>query len=267
MRRIWLVLSVALSLEACIRPEEGCLDTEATNYNVMADRNCCCTYPGLVLNLQYLAGNQPFNPTAEYLDAGDNAYRITRIAFYLSDIGLVQEGQHLTGNDSLWVYSDKPGGGFDSTRIMNNVRLINRTGFSINAGSFIYSGDFSHLRFRLGLPENLNNNAWMAYPRGNPLFIQADSMHTFEREQGYLFIKIETEQVENGEKRVLELFGDANSTWVEVPIQYTAVKGEDRRVNLAMDIPAFLNGVNLVTDTPDDVQLKLKQNIPLVFKG
>lgn len=260
MKRIWLILSVIGLLQGCIRPVEGCLDTSATNYNVMADNNCCCTYPSLQLNLQYQAGNTPFNPNTIHIDAAGNEYRIARIAFYLSEIGLIKNGSHIIAKDSIWIYEGATGQ-TDSFLTQKNIRLINRTGFTINTGTFVEQGEFTHLRFRFGLPEEMNNNKYSVYRRGHPLAIQIDSMHTFDMNEGYLFLKIETEQVNTGQRREHILFGKDNSIWLNLPFSFNSRIGEDSKVPLIIDVISFLDGVDIVQNSDEEISLMLKENI------
>jgi hypothetical protein len=265
MKRICLILSVIGLLQSCISPVEGCLDTSATNYNVMADQNCCCTYPSLQLNLQYQAGNAPFSPSTIYTDAAGNEYRITRIAFYLSEIGLVKDGNHFIAKDSIWLYRGTMGQ-TDSVLTQKNVRLVNRTGFNISAGTFIETGEFTHLRFRFGLPEEMNNNKYSLYRRGHPLAIQIDSMHTFDMNEGYLFFKIETEQVVNGQRRKHILFGNNNSILIDLPYLYNPKSGEDSKIPLIIDVTSFLEGVDVVQNSDEEISLKLRENITKALK-
>lgn len=260
-----LYLVLPITLFSCIRLEEGCLDTEATNYNVTADRNCCCNKPQLVLNLNYLANGEPFNATAIHEDVSGNTFQINRIAFYISEAGLVSQGTYYVADDSIIIYNTGVDQQIDSSEFHSNLSLINRTGFNLSLGDFLPKGDFQSLRFRFGLPEEVNNNLYERYRRGHPLFIQADSMHTFAQSNGYIFFKVEIKLVESGQIRIITISGNENSSWIELFFPYTSIRGEDRRLTVQIDLLRFLEGIDWINDSDEIIQDKILANLPNVF--
>ncbi len=250
---------------SCIKQVEGCLDTEATNYNVSADKNCCCNKPQLVLNINYLANGEPFNSTAIHEDIAGNSYQINRIAFYISEAGLGSEDTFYIADDSLLIYSEQIGQPIDSSLFHSNISLVNRTGFNLSLGDFLPKGDFESLRFRFGLPEIVNNHLYEKYRRGHPLFIQSDSMHTFTQGNGYIFFKVEINLTETSQSRIITISGNENSSWIELFYPYTSIRGEDRRLSVQIDLLRFLEGIDWINDSDEVIQDKILTNIPNVF--
>jgi hypothetical protein len=250
IKALSLLLIIALSWSACLVPERGCLDIEATNYNVSADENCCCTYPSLVLNVSYLAGSVPFNPSIAYNDADGNAFFIRRLALYLSDFGLEKSGQVFKAKDTVLLYTGQDGA-LDSSLFIGNISLINRSAFSLKVGDFAEGGSFDKLHFLFGLPEEANNNLQNRYQRGHPLFIQIDSMHTFDQKEGYLFFSMLVESAETGVQRRLQIWNNPNSRNIVKPINFTSTRGFDRTISFGIDYLYFLQSGNYLTDSDE----------------
>lgn len=247
--RNFTILLLMSMIGACIKLQEGCLDIEATNYMVGADQNCCCTYPRLLFNLNYLAHGLAFNPERIFQDEQGVEYQIRRFAFYLSEISLISGGTSYPGIDSLWIWRES--GNADPSRFLylNNINLINRTGFLLNAGEFRGAERYDEVSVRFGLPPEVNSNLQNLYQRGHPLFIQVDSMHTFERQEGYLFFRMDIRLINTGELKTITISGDANSRILNYSVDFLPVRGQDRILNMDINVPGFLDGIDLVHQT------------------
>ena len=94
-----LFLLCCLFFTSCFQPEEGCLDIEATNFTLSADRDCVqddntsdcpCTYPDINLVIEHVYNDQAYLPDSVYQNNLGQTFRIRDIQFYMSDICLIR---------------------------------------------------------------------------------------------------------------------------------------------------------------------------------
>jgi len=249
-------------ISACQEPLEACLDIEASNFDVRADRDCCCIYPSLFVEVAYRAGEVSFNLNTPYeLDNGDTVI-FRRAAFYISDLTVFQGSQEFFPRDTFLIYQLDNNNQLDSLEYEGNISLINRTASDINMGRFTEPGFFDLVRFRLGLNEILNEQDIEILPRRSRLGIQADSMHTFTPDGGYLFLKFEVFVPSLDELFILTLTAADGDFVILRPIELNSVTGINKRFRLNINYLEWLRGIDFATDTPEQRKQKLIDNLP-----
>ncbi len=255
---VFLIFAVA----ACQDPSEGCLDLEATNFDAAADEDCCCTYPQLILSYRYFYDNDTmpnFNLGVNYTLENGDTIQFRNFAMYISDVGLVQNGNFIIGEDSLKIYSRNPD--LDSTIQVRNINIIRRNSPSSSAGLFPYTGMFEKLRFRFGLDAELNNGPVEDYPLGSVLGEVSDSLHTLTPDGGYIFLKLVMYFQETDIVRTFIIKGDANSFLIERDINFTSTRGVDRTIVLELNFRDLIAGIDFDVDSDQVVSEKLYGNI------
>ncbi len=77
----WLLLTVG-----CTTREAGCLDPNASNFDLSAEKACssCCTYPVMTVSLSQKWGSRNFNVTDTLYDAQQKPYLIQDLKYFLS---------------------------------------------------------------------------------------------------------------------------------------------------------------------------------------
>ena len=85
-----LCLSLLLLLPSCYEDRIGCLDGDATNFDLLADQSCpdCCEYPDLSVDVDHFYGLETFSLDSVYVDGAGNSFQVTRLRYYLSDLRL-----------------------------------------------------------------------------------------------------------------------------------------------------------------------------------
>ena len=76
---------------SCFEPEEGCLDIEANNFQLAADRdcskdapsNCFCTYPSVSLRVVHVFDKLDFRTDTVYRINSGEIIKIRDIQFYI----------------------------------------------------------------------------------------------------------------------------------------------------------------------------------------
>lgn len=255
---IFLVFAVA----ACQDPSEGCLDLEATNFDAAADEDCCCSYPQLVLSYRYFYENDTtpnFQLETNYALENGDSIRFRNFAMYISDVGLVQNGTFIIGEDSLKIYRRSPD--LDSSIQVRNINIVRRGSPSSSAGLFPYTGMFEKLRFRFGLDPELNSSPVEDFPRGSVLGIQADSLHTLTPGEGYTFLKLVLYFPVSDIERTFTVKGDLNSFILERDINFTTTRGADRIIVLELNFKDLIAGIDFDVDSDQVISEKLHDNI------
>lgn len=172
----------------CYERKEGCLDLNATNYDVGADDPCdddCCTYPTLSLSLlhRFALADIPdslvtfnLNRLWALADAPENLFRITKAQLYLSQIEFLYQDEVFVVSDtiSLWL---PEGGGFRQTLATDDFVRIEPANANFLVGNFNYVGPVDLIRFTIGLQAPVSQLDQTRIPNNHPLAITADSLN------------------------------------------------------------------------------------------
>jgi hypothetical protein len=171
------VWGLLLLFTACYQPQEGCLDLAATNFDANADKNCCCNYPALQLNITQNYGSTTFKEGSIFQDAGNAFFVLKNVSFYLSDFTVTQNGQSYSVLDTVTLWT-KPTGAITPVRRLftDDFLLVRRSSVNNEIGVFRQEGSFDGIRFRLGLPDSALNVLPARASVGHPLSTQTDSM-------------------------------------------------------------------------------------------
>lgn len=175
-----LALVLATLLASCESPTRGCLDIEATNLDVSADKPCkddCCTYPDLICNISQVFDGETWKQ--DDVDTNDlgQVFRIKDVAFYLSGFQLSKAGVDYFTTDSVAMKVFGPGTGDTlDARFRDDYVLVRRFPVAQAVGQFKTSGIFDQFNCNLGLLPDANNVVPRYAPLAHPLAKQNDSL-------------------------------------------------------------------------------------------
>jgi hypothetical protein len=183
--RFWFIPSLVFLLAACYEPKEGCLDIEATNYDVSADDQCpkCCTYPKLSVQvLHYIVS--PKKPDSLFamryatkyqglLDSNEFFF-LDRGRFFISNLKLVrQSGEEVGVRDSVLL----PRTVGDSIRVENNFSKHDRDILqAASLGTVRTEGLFVGVKFTIGIPQLLLDEVAIDSINSGALFVRNDTL-------------------------------------------------------------------------------------------
>ncbi len=173
-----LGLSAMFFLFQCEPPSRGCLDVEATNLELSADRPCednCCTYPKLMIAFNQEFDGQVWKPDTAYANNLGHWFVISKASFYFSDFMLSKGNNQYTTADSVelkWLN----GGDTSKQYFRNDFMLGRRIPLEYAVGTFRESGIFDGFQCHLGLDETANKVISTKTPSGHPLNKQPDSL-------------------------------------------------------------------------------------------
>ncbi len=262
MKKYYWIIGVLLLASACYEPREGCLDLNATNFGVDADRACsdCCTYPTLRMSFRHRSAYADTVVNfrlldSVYYDRTGNPYRVGDLRFLLSDVRLVRpNGDEVALSNRIPVKIFKPDGSTAPDSIINDILLVRPTLTSkIDAGTLRANGNFRALRFRIGLSDKVSATDPESLPANHPLRPSASGME-WSRDDGYAYQRL----------RLLpgDMLGDTTSVTVnarlpgdrrqiELPVQINIPEGYHVEFDIQIDYRGWLYDVSPATQMPE----------------
>jgi len=216
--------------------KEGCMDPAALNFNPDAevDKGCLYTesYATEMHMHQYINGGE--------LVAG-NTYTIngTQVAldlvqFYVGNITLIDAD----GNET----------------VAEDVYLLVKPDEEAYAIGNIPAGNYTAIRFDVGIDSATNHADPSQYALGDPLGAQSPSMH-WGWSFGYIFIRIDGQADSDADGTpdpagAFEMHAgeDHYLATIELPISLTIGDGQENIIHMEADWDTFFTGVDMVND-------------------
>lgn len=177
-----VALSILCGGYACTEKVEGCLDVRASNFRPDADRDCCCIWPSVALDVDHRMGEENHFPDSVYLNMSGQSYRLLDAYLLLSDFRL-----HFQGREALPVWRDTIRlMNADSTFswVRNEVIPVSRATNTIQIGRFVEEGQLDSISFIIGVPSGMNNYPPNAWPEGHPL--RRHALYVWDSDMGYV---------------------------------------------------------------------------------
>lgn len=264
-----LCLLLILFQTACFEPQEGCLEVEATNFDASADKDCCCEYPQLVLDVVQRFDTLSFTENAAYpAPLNGRLFRLKSVTFYLSDFQLVQNGVPYTINDTVQLRAFDPVGQDTIKETLNDdFLLVRRQSYSNNVGDFRIDGTFEQASIRLGLTEQAGRVVPRLVRTGHPLRTQADSLW-HGRSVGYIFAQVVLTR-DTASATLPDTISFSRADLGDIFIKTTApvrhATGYDFHLRLLADYRKLMLGIDLTAGDISVWKSQMKANFPNVF--
>ena len=251
----------------CQEPSKGCLDANATNFDVTATKPCidnCCTYPNLTLQTDYFSNDTGKVIKFKFDDKfkiGTDSIQILEAQFYLSDFQLITpDNKIVTTIDSVALYRQK-----DTIKTLANYALVGKNnGFDFKIGSFNQNGKFSKVRFKFGLNDIANQTNPAKMPTGHPLSIQRDSMY-LNSANTYIFNRLVVRKWQGTGAKDTMRFYITKAKDIEIVKNFSFTEGFDAVIPLRINYLAFFTGVNFSSPT-NTIKEQIVSNYDKVFQ-
>lgn len=273
--RALLFLGLILATTACLEQEEGCLDINATNYQVDADLPCadCCMYPLLQLNFQHkVFPDTSLNLVYEdsiYQDGAGNEFRFRQIRYYLSNLHLLRpDGAEVGVEDTLQLPVEQPGGQIGIEVVEDNFALVDPGDFRRkDIGTIRTQGMFNKVKLTFGITGAANTVEPGVLPDNHPL--AAPGLY-WNADSGRVFNQIELFRVENGRdtiETVLEIGMPENLRTMELslPQEFYLDPGFSAELILRINYLTWFEDVNLVADSEEQIIQKIVKKLTESF--
>lgn len=269
-------LALAVFLPACYEPVTGCLDVEAVNYNLEADKNDSeeCAYPQLRLALQhrYSKGDTiyPFGlADSVYFDAQGNPFRINNVRFYISNFHLIYtNGQEKEVEETIDVLIPQADGTDLLRAIEDNFSLISpRVSQNYTIGTLKESGTIQAIRFAVGVEGLANIAKPESFPESHPLSLRDSSLY-FSQDSGYVFEYIELFRDTIAADTIpleLRIGAPENLRVVQLPVDYEKSRGFHLLLALQVDYSRWFGNINARQDSPEQLAEKIVAGLAQSF--
>jgi len=263
-----------LLFSSCFEPEEGCLDIEANNFELSADRDCSkdaqtscfCTYPNVSIQIEQVFDKASFIANQAYRISSGEIIRISDIQFYISDIQLIlSDGQISATLDTITLTIT------EEDQVKNNIslddfHLINPSSQRISSLlTSNKSGAFSQLQFSVGVktPESTTNPTQI---NSSSHVLAIDSMYL--EQEGYIFNRLLVQPDTNTNERLLIQL-TKNDGLQRIILDLSNLNkqpGDDISIEtLQINHAKWFDGINFAENTQDEVRRKIVTNTTNVF--
>ncbi|MCB0612797.1 MAG: hypothetical protein KDC75_05810 [Phaeodactylibacter sp.] len=273
-----LILVLMACLPACYEPVEGCLDVEAVNFDLEADKNNSeeCVYPKVRMAIQhrYSKGDTIYRfglVDSVYFDAQGQPFRLNNVRFYISNFHLVYtNGQEKEVEETVEILIPQPDGSDVPRTIEDNFSLASpRVTQNYTIGTLKESGGLQEVRFAVGV-EGLANVALPAsFPETHPLFLQDSSLY-FSQDSGYVFEYIELFRDTTAADTIPEVLRIGTLPYLQevrlpVPVNFRKSQGFHLLITLQVDYSQWFGEINARQDSPEQLIEKIVANLAQSF--
>jgi hypothetical protein len=247
-----LLIYICTNLLSCYDPQKGCLDYDATNFDVSADENCCCEYPQLVLNIAHRYGADGLRLDSAYTNGLGQPFRLHKVLFYLSDIYLTQGGTKYMVEDTLHSHKYL---GADSifTVLRDDIQLVRRDDNPAHSiGIFRAVGTFDSIGFRFGLLPDVDKTAPGSVATiGSPLRPQPEMMYdSLLRRYECMRLVISRDTAEGTPRDTLKFYlsdFDSNQQIIQKSGTFSHESGYNFLLGMQYDYQNWFENVDLTT--------------------
>lgn len=275
IRWIFFCISTGM-MGGCYEPRVGCLDIQATNFEVDADWACqdCCKWPETRLRFFHRAAypDTSVNFTlldSVYMDISGNLFRIGEFKFLIGNLRLVRpDGAEISLINQIPVRRFQPDGSLKPDSLINDILLL-RTGTTalLDAGNFREAGQFVALRFDVGVSENANLTDPASLPTTHPMNPENSGMG-WDPARGYEFQRVELLAGSNPQDTArtrVKLWGFTQSRTVELPLALNIPEGKHLELDVQVDYLKWLSGIEVNSQTPEEMGAALISKTQGVF--
>ncbi len=273
--RYCLLLSLLFLSLGCYEPEEGCLDINATNYDVSADDPCpdCCTYPSLSLLFQHYVTLATMPDTSFAMKYGtrypspmdtNHLFYIDRGRFFISNLKLVKaNGEELGVLDSVWL----PLVVGDSIFVENNFSKHDRDIFqAAKLGTFNAYGEFTGVKFTLGLAPTIRQ-VWVDTLKTTALAVENDTL-SYNETVGIMPVHLIVRRDTLPDTAPIDLVF-TQERQISLPFEQTVFvdRGFKLKVTLRIDFMVLFQDIDFKNDSEADIWLKIDSQLPNAFSA
>lgn len=257
---------------------EGCLDPNALNFGLDADRACdgCCSYPSLSIRIQHQWTDADTSFTLRYTsdayrDAGGNPFLIDRITYYLQNFTLVTSaGNSVPTTDTVLISFLNDNGFYEDRYVTDDYLLINGSVSSaLEVGTLAQNGNFTQLQFELGVDEFMDRILPGSLPNNHPLSLLDTSMYDLSSGH-YISNRLDlTRDTTQSAADLLLAYGAERMTvpiTVDIPGGFPLPAGFNMVVTLQVNYAEWFRGINNIdSGTESELISQIVASLPNSF--
>jgi len=262
MTRWILLLTTIVTMASCGTNNEGCLDANATNFNVSADKNCCCTYPQMGIRFEFYNGDAVLSSSNPLVDAGGDTISIQKLSFYVSDLHWILSNDEEKRSDKrLWLYLS-PGNYNDSTRSIDDYYLIDAVNNVAKDFTFYTPFTLKKLRLTIGVADSaLANQPRYMKNINHPLAARTDSMYDYKASVYQTLRLAYVPYKSNGLSDTIYVSSSQARQSFDLDVSFPTVLGFDNYVVIRMQVHRLIDGIRFREDSKQVISEKLAVNL------
>ncbi len=261
-----LLCLLPLLFLACFEPTVACLDVEAVNFDVTADRDCCgrrnteccCRYPGLQFSMKYVFRGENLSSAESYINDLGQSFRIRGMELLLSNVRIRDTTFHPVDDTLVLTYD-----GLTLTRIDDFVALSSSM-FRYTVGTFKRYGLFDSISFTIGASGPILEVPEESFPEQHPLSGNSQNMLR-DSVKGVLMYRIEIEDESSGGTPIVLTESASMPISVQLPIEVFKLPGDDLLVRLEVELAYWFNQIDFLLDSQETMREKIRQGLAHSF--
>ena len=260
-RYLLIILTFLFFVISCGEKKEACLDIEATNFDASADKDCCCTYPELVMNVAHQFDTLPFRLGSTFTYNEIDTFAVEEMSLLFSKIHPIKDGITEFTDDTIHIEIDDVLGA-EQLVIEDNFVLIKPNRFEYTIGTFSKPETYDGIEMTFGLGGDLERIIPdSVYTDGHILQSESDSIWSEDEGYFYLYLKVLPIASEPDNTREIVLSGANHLLDWNIEEQLLADIGYDFEINIKIDYKILFDGIDFVGDDTETIALTIKQNL------
>ncbi len=261
------------TLTGCFEPVEDCLDLNASNYNVSADRACpdCCIFPefriAMIHRMVLPDTTLTFQLNETYEDDFGQSYQISQLSYFFQGASWIKtNGSRIEVLDSvLLTRVENP---LDTIEAFypNDVLRVEGSNFQFeSAGTFNGSGSLAEFELSLGLPETYVQVLPSSAPTGHPL--SQDDLWTAEEGFAQCRMILVAQTPSDTLTKIIDIRTPQplGSGIIRAPTPLELPPGFSTEITLQVDYRTWLRGVDTFSDSTALIADKITNNLAESF--
>ena len=255
-------MSLLILFNSCYKHQDGCRDTNALNYDVIADVDCddnCCKYPKVSIDFNMYVDTVTIDTNTYFSNNSVDSLRIRQLRMYFSDFVLLDESGIAhplyneikigIGNDSLPKYK---------TIAYNSVKISEKAG-RFGIGTLDKLNVYKQIDFAFGIDSLVNHSDIGKITTSSYLHQFSDSMY-INRMEGYYFMKFIVD-VKDKAQREITILGDDNLQRLNLKGNIDFQDRENHILPVRIDLIKWLKNVDFTVQNDDEIKNALLQNL------
>lgn len=261
---------------SCGEIKEGCTNPNAQNFDVAAEKDCCCLFPQLGVSFPFVVDDKPFkeytnedSPGDTLWDADNNGFHIKSLAFYVSDFEFkMQDGSARKSENRFWLFPN-PNSGKDSTYSIDDYGLI-KTGQNNDMDYFFRFEKIETIQsisFTIGVVDSAYQSRIVSIREiGHPLSEMLDTMYNYDQHR-YFTLKTRISSIDQSFIEHLIILDQPNLRYrfSEIPINYNLKLGFNQRIIFPINLNILFKNINFKTDNEQFIIDRINLNISELF--
>lgn len=247
---------------SCVEPIVGCLNPEATNYQIDGDEACedqCCTFPVMSISIFHQFQDTTFFLEDTLVNSFDQEYSIIDFVYFLSDWQFkTSEGVWHSISDSISLDQAT-----ETVLEKDDVIRVNRNTFTYELGTSIFDGFIDEIQFQFGISENFNTLEFTNPVDNHPLTTDPDSLMT---DDGYVMMRILIAQgIELQDTVIYEINDNSQVLPSQFTIESESLRGSNKNIRIQALYNKWFENVDFEMMNKEEIESRLSISMEQLF--